>query len=159
MLRYQLGFKSKLRIVITAALIGFTVLSAISFNALQVLGGASQRVDNINHNVNLLKDLHLNVLHLSAQPSVEELEQLLPQYGPQLNLLSLELLSQQAETIKATHQSLEYWVKYRLHWLIERQRIGLDIDQGIRVEVSEKATELLAMTERFHFLPGDRMTS
>jgi len=61
-LRYQLGFKNKLRIVITLALIGFIVLSAISFNALEVLGKASKRVDNINHNANLLKDLQLHIL-------------------------------------------------------------------------------------------------
>ncbi|MEH6577720.1 MAG: methyl-accepting chemotaxis protein [Amphritea sp.] len=144
MLRYQLGFKNKLRIVITLALIGFTVLSAISFNALQVLGEASKRVDSINHNANLLKDLQLQVLHLSAQPNVESLQQLLPQYGDQLTQLAQQLPAEQAETITGIHSSLQDWVSNHLLWINERQRIGLDIDQGYRSELGSKMSALEA---------------
>ncbi|RUM53301.1 MAG: hypothetical protein DSY85_09140 [Marinomonas sp.] len=141
-LRYQLGFKNKLRIVITLALIGFIVLSAISFNALEVLGKASKRVDNINHNANLLKDLQLHILHLSAQPNVTTLQQLLPLYDDQLNQLTLQLPTEQAETIYEIHKHLQDWIRNHLQLINERQRIGLDITQGYRSDLSTKMIAL-----------------
>ncbi|MEH6578428.1 MAG: methyl-accepting chemotaxis protein [Amphritea sp.] len=142
MVRYQLGFKNKLHFVTTLALIGFTVLSAICFNALQVLGEASKRVDSINQNVNLLKDLQLNVLVVSAQPDIDTLQQLLPRYGGKLNQLALRLPAEQAATINGIHSSLQDWVSNHLLWINERHRIGLDIDQGHRSELDAKMTAM-----------------
>ncbi|MEH6577246.1 MAG: methyl-accepting chemotaxis protein [Amphritea sp.] len=142
MLCFQPGFKRKLHIVILLALIGFSVLSAISYNALQVLGVASQRVDSINHSVNLLKDLQLGVLHASAQPNAETLQQLLPQYSPQLTQLAKHSPPQQAKTLTVIHQSLENWINDRLQLLNTRQHVGLDINHGLRGEIGNKLNAL-----------------
>lgn len=137
-LKYQLGFKNKLRAVIILALVGFTVLSGISFNTLQVLGSASQRVDNINNNANLLKNLQLKVLHLNNQADKNELHQLLLTFESQLQLLKRELPATQATVIGEIYSSLQDWVKYKLQTINEQQLIGESIDQGYRKELAIK---------------------
>jgi len=131
-LKYQLGFKNKLRMVIILALVGFTVLSGISFNTLQVLSAASQRVDTINNNANLLQDLQLQVLHLNNKVDETALGQLLPKFDSQLQLLQSELTGSEAEVIAHIHHSLQGWVKYKQQWLQEREQLGIAADQGYR---------------------------
>ncbi|MFT6327845.1 MAG: methyl-accepting chemotaxis protein [Crocinitomicaceae bacterium] len=142
MLSYPLGFKNKLHLVIAFSLLGFTVISTISFNALQALGEASTRVNSINQDTNLLKDLQLQVLQLSAQPNVDILQQLLPLYGEQLEQVSQRLPAEQAEKIHRIHLSLQHWVSHHLQWLTEQQRIGLNNEQGYRKALSLNMTAL-----------------
>lgn len=141
-LKYQLGFKSKLRTVIILALIGFTVLSGISFNTLQTLNTAFKRVDEINSNANLLKDLQLQVLYISRQSDISEMEKLIPKYGARLKQLELESTPTQATEINIIYNSLQSWVTYKLQWVDEEQKLGLSTEDGYRNELSIKMKEV-----------------
>ncbi len=142
MFSYPLGFKNKLHLVIALALLGFIVLSAISFNALQVLGEASQRLDSLNQDSDRLKALQLQVLQLSTEPNADALQQLLPRYKNHLDQIAQDLPVEQADTVQGIYTSLELWVNDYLQWLAEQQQIGLNNEQGYRKDLNLKMTAL-----------------
>ncbi|NRA53525.1 MAG: methyl-accepting chemotaxis protein [Gammaproteobacteria bacterium] len=136
--KYQLGFKSKLRLVIILALVGFTVLSGISFNTLEVLSSASQRVDKINNNANLLKTLQLQVLNLHSKPDGAALQQLIPTFDDKLQSLQGELTGTEAEVIADIKKSLQAWVEHKQQWQQQKELLGVGPGQGYRQVLSDK---------------------
>lgn len=142
MLSYQLGFKNKLRLVIGLALIGFTILSLISFNALQAMQHTSARVDQLNQQVLLLKDLQLKLSGLHHQPEDGQIQQLLPSYSPQLQQLAQVIPAAQSQQLQTMQSTLASWVELQLQWLSLRQQIGLTAAEGLRANTSAQLKEV-----------------
>lgn len=143
-MQWKLGFKVKLRISIVSTLIGFMLLTAISFHALKILNNASYHVETVSQNAAFLKDLQVDVLQLSQQPKENALQHLLTRYGDQLDRLAQHSVPQQKETITSIRQSLADWVNVQLELLKIQEQIGFTTDTGLKTQLNQSLAALSA---------------
>ena len=142
MMSFHLSLKNKLYIVITLALIGFSLLLALSFNVLQTLDHASKRVDDIRYDANLLKDLQIEVLQINQNTDVGRLKALPNIYKDQLDQIMLKVSTKQAENVNEVQVSLNAFTASRLLWLTQEQHLGTSAESGLRLSMVTKLAEL-----------------
>ena len=139
---FQMGFKTKLRLVMLLTVIGFAIVAFISLSALRVLDDASGKVSKLNSDVAVLKDLQIKVLSLNGDPNPKALQSLAQQGQENLNRLIDTLLTQEAISIETIKNSLVEWTNLRQEWLKLQDVIGADIQSGLRAEVEKTAEDL-----------------
>ena len=135
MMLFHLSLKNKLYIVITLALIGFSLLLVLSSNVLYTLDRASKRVDDISYDANLLKELQIEVLQLNQNTDEGRLKTLPDIYKDQLDKLIKKSVAQQAENVNSIQMSLNTFTASRLLWLIEDKAVGASAEMGLRSEM------------------------
>ena len=142
MMPFHLSLKHKLYTVITLALIGFSLLLALSFNVLQTLDSASKKVDDISYDVNLLKNLQVDVLQIQQDTQADVLRLLPAKYKDPLNHLIQSADPEQADSVTEIHTSLTKFIENRLLWLHESQQIGASAELGLRADMGVKLEAL-----------------
>lgn len=129
---FQIGFKAKLAYVIALTALGFSVIAYLAFSALQVLDDAANKVTLINHNVNLIKDIELDVLRLEARAELQSItafEQTSQQLIQQLIANSSVPQTLQVQLIE---DKLKLWAKLKTEAIRVDEMLGTDIHQGLR---------------------------
>lgn len=136
MLNFQLSFKSKLRVAITLALLGFIILSFISFNALTTLKNTSQKVDLISQQSLFLKNLQIDVLQLNKSTDLGLLNQLSSKHNNQLNAVKQLLPENKSVLTENVKNELTNWANSRVKELKILKIIGRNNREGLRNTLS-----------------------
>ncbi|WP_036178797.1 methyl-accepting chemotaxis protein [Marinomonas sp. MED121] len=142
MMSFHLSLKHKLYIVITLALLGFSLLILLSSNVLNTLEVASKRVDDIRNDANLLKDLQIEVLQINQNTNEERLRALPETYKDQLDQIVQKTEIKQAEIVSDIQLSLRAFTESRLLWIAEDKKVGASAEEGLRAQMQASFSAL-----------------
>ncbi len=140
-MHFHMSLKHKLYTVITLALIGFSLLLVLSSDVLITLDSASKRLDKINQNVSLLKDLQIDVLQIN-QDTEDELKYLPEKYKEKLDHLLQSSSKKQKQSVVEIQGSLLVFIDSRLRWLQAGEQIGASAELGLRADMAAHFTLL-----------------
>ncbi|MEH6445788.1 MAG: methyl-accepting chemotaxis protein [Oceanospirillaceae bacterium] len=139
---FNLSFKAKLNITIIVAFLGFALIAFTALKALNDLDSAASRVDQLNQNIRLLKNIQVSVLQLNESVESKGFSQLQQDYDRQLSDLSSSSIPAVAGQIEEIKEALQSWAVGKQQLALTQQSIGFDINDGLRGYVTRDMAAL-----------------
>jgi len=141
-LNFHLSFKAKLNITILITLLGFALTTFISLKAMSNLNQAAASVDESHQSIRLLKDLQVSVLQLQGVTDPKRFAQLQEDYDVRLMQLSETSSQEVSNSILSINNALKDWAAGQQKLTVVQQKIGRDLNEGLRGAVSEDLNAL-----------------